>query len=995
MSAILSGPAKSDGLGTCSNRELKKIVLAEKGPKDDRVREIKRQLLCLGERAAPLVAAAASYEVAMHLAGADGGSVDFADAALWAAKSADLASKAGDDDLAKKARFAAAQLEYYGASDLDQLRKAEASVRTARANCATLGESEFCAVSLKLLAEVQRDIAALVPQGRKRAIDTVRQFLATSVGRTKSLNRASALLDLGTLVASGTEDDVTLAEIDEVQHALEEASSSFRDAGDTARMRLADVNLGAFLVERGPNTDASLRHAEDLLRPLATDGRVDPALQSIARKNLGGLLIRKQSGNRQRNVAEAIELLRGAHAETPTDNVEMRCRTAYNLAMALAASGVAQSETFAEAESLLQSAAEEASKAKLRGLAAKTIWMLATIKLQLLNGGDFEIVDPRDRERLLDEVKALMEEADTLTDGVRGAESKAIASDYLLAISADRDSSLLDAAVREMRRAGESVDRNSRPALWATIRNNLGNLCNDSRRPDLWPCAAQAYGEALQVRTREDFPREHADTAVNLAALRFRQRDWAGAATLYAEVAKNSTDNFDISMGRSIARYDAARSDRWFERGAYALAQLGRTEEAVRLADEGRVRFLRRRLGALDSRGGGGLMEHLSRVISSETVRIIMPVTTSAGTVVFVIHKKEGRVLIGQLFLNNLSGDKVARFLNSTWLNKYQTHWGPAGNSASNASWNAVLVEVGDWLGSQLIVPILDRMRDEGIPPGRSLMLVLQGELAQLPIHLAKLSNGNHLLQEYRLAYLPSLAVLVSPKADNRMRKLISIADPTAAPDLEFAPLEGRVGMLSSGITLTGPATRAAVLDAIGRAEIFHFVGHARFDPEHPEESSLRLAGDDRLKVREIEDAGVVRLPGLVILSACETGRFETATMANEFVGMPAAFVGLGSRGVISSLWPARDGPTLFLMAHLLKDLSTGKDPASALRSSQLWLAQADGRELAQTLHMLNPEKGSKAARLEFMLRVQYANVRPFEAPWAWAGFQFTGVTVQ
>lgn len=137
-----------------------------------------------------------------------------------------------------------------------------------------------------------------------------------------------------------------------------------------------------------------------------TDGRVDPALRSIARKNLGGLLIRKQSGNRQRNVAEAIELLRGAHAETPTEDVEMRCRTAYSLAMALAASGVDQSERFAEAESLLQSAAEEASKAKLHGLATKMLWMLATIKLQLLKGGDFEIVDPRDRGRLLDEVKS-------------------------------------------------------------------------------------------------------------------------------------------------------------------------------------------------------------------------------------------------------------------------------------------------------------------------------------------------------------------------------------------------------------------------------------------------------------------------------------------------------------------------------------------------------------------------------------------------------------
>lgn len=252
MSAILSGPAKSDALENCSNRELKKIVLAEKEPKDDRVREIKRQLLCLGESATPLVAAAASYSWQCTSPARTVGRSTSPTQRYGPASRPDLVSKAGDDDLAKKARLAAAQLEYYGASDLEQLRKAEASVRRAKADCGTLGESEFCAVSLKLLAELQRDIAALVPRGRQQAIDTFRQFLATSVGRTKSQDRASALLDLGTLVASGNEVDVSLAEIDEVQHALEEASSSFRDAGDTARMRLADVNLGAFPLNGAP-----------------------------------------------------------------------------------------------------------------------------------------------------------------------------------------------------------------------------------------------------------------------------------------------------------------------------------------------------------------------------------------------------------------------------------------------------------------------------------------------------------------------------------------------------------------------------------------------------------------------------------------------------------------------------------------------------------------------------------------------------------------------
>ncbi|PCK77678.1 hypothetical protein CPT34_28705 [Rhizobium sophoriradicis] len=988
------GQAPAEQRERCSAAELRKLVFANHPTGGDRIREIIRQLRCLGTDAPPRIAAAASYEVAMDRAGADGRPPDYAEGARWAKRSAELADKAGDHDLAAQARLAGAQLDYYAAADLDELRAAERSVRQAGADCATVTQPVHCAALLKLLGEVQRDITSHAPEMSAQAIETFRQFLTTKLGKVRGPERASALLDLGTLIAQAAPDDMSAKDLAEASDSLAEAASFFKSAGDVERAQIADINRGALLVDHGPNTAASLDLAEALLRPMATDPNIDPAFRLKARSNLGGLLARKQTGNREENIAEAIDLLEGVYDATPADGVEERARTIYNLANALSASGIDRAERLSKAEQLLESTIDATPSEGMEVRNTKLLWMLADVKLALLQGGDFEVFDPAERSRLLDEIKAIIGKADAIDRGQRSAEGQATVSDYLLAMTVDRDAAFRDEAISSMRQAAALVDRVSRPYLWATIQNNLGNLCNDARRPDLGGCAEQAYARALSVRTEREFPREHADTIVNLAALRFRQANWTEAAALYGEIARLSVKDFDISLGQAVARHDAARSDRWFERGSYSLARLGRTDEAVLLADQGRVRFLQQRLGAVAA-ATGDLAGHLAKVIDSDSVRLIIPVTTSAGTVVFFIGRQENRIRIGQLFLDNLSGDKVAGFVNGVWLQNYESSWERPGVLDRNAAFAPALAQTSEWLGTELVVPTLKAMDEQGIPARGKLVFVLQGELAQLPVHLARLANGKRLLEEEIVSYLPGLSLSVSAPQAGSPARIVSIADPSAAPDLNFAPLEGRIAAGEGGTTLTGPVTREGMMDVLAHADILHFVGHARFDAQDPEASSLRLTGEDRLTVGQIERAALDRLPRLVVLSACETGRSETATMANEFVGLPTAFIGLGVRGVVSSLWPASDGPTVLLMAHLMRDLSHGQDPALALREAQIWLSDATGRELAETLRALKPDKDTPAAKLEFVLRLRYADRRPFAAPWAWAGFQYTGVTMK
>src|SRR5260370_14870805 len=73
---------------------------------------------------------------------------------------------------------------------------------------------------------------------------------------------------------------------------------------------------------------------------------------------------------------------------------------------------------------------------------------------------------------------------------------------------------------------------------------------------------------------------------------------------------------------------------------------------------------------------------------------------------------------------------------------------------------------------------------------------------------------------------------------------------------------------------LTGAtATHDSVVRSLGRYTVFHFAGHALFDPERPERSALLLAGpaeSNRLEAGEIASMNLSNAR-LVVLSACRT----------------------------------------------------------------------------------------------------------------------------
>jgi CHAT domain-containing protein/tetratricopeptide (TPR) repeat protein len=999
----------------CTNAQLK--VDLKSAPSDpQRVPRLEKLLTCLGTRVDALAGAAAAYELALHFAGANKDvAPNYRRAVQWAKRSVAYLQPTNNVQLLIEAELAVLQLEYYGADDTSDLRKtADALASFSEVRCRLSRNQTTCAQAYDLLGKAERDLTDRGEEGaRIRAITAFKSFLNTDLGKQRGIERASALSDLGTLQAMVPSGQLGQEDVQTAASALREAGTIFHEAGELGRERLAHVNLGALLGTHMAASASALTEAETLLRPLAsaTEASFDPAVQQTAIRNLGSVLFQKQTGNRIKNLEEAIDYLRAAHAAVSRSAPELWAKTADNLAIALEASTVRSVDRLREARGLLTEALQLVERHAAPAAGVGPLTTLISVEIHLLwpsgtasaSSWFTEGFDTRDLKEAqagededIEAIGRLLERAKALTgqDRFYQAQIAALEADYMTATSAEDSTGALDAVVQKLRSALDSVKPAQQPALWATLQNNLGNRCNNRRRPDLAGCAVAAYQQALVVRTPDAMPREHVDTIVNLASLRFNQSDWKDAAELYLQAAAASRDAFDPTLGRELQLQDAGRSGRWFERVAFALAKMGRAAEAITIADNGRLRVLKELVkGTQVPSLAVSAVEQLPEVLPRETL-VLMPIVTSAGTVVFVAGWHDDAVVWRQVFLDKLGGDEVAPFLNSQWLARYNEIFNKATRSVDAAAqWNPTLATAATWMGSSLLGPVIASPELKELWPPKSIVLVVQGQLALLPLHIAQLPDGKRLIDIAEISYLPSLSLWHTASRWSSTHALVSVPDPSQSQDLAYAHLEAAFDERVAGRALTPPIRRDQVLDALAVADIFHFVGHARFDPDDPDSSGMRLAAGDKLTVREIVEARLVHAPQLVILSACETGRAEAVTMANEFVGLPAAFMSIGAKGVIASLWPASDAPTFFLMVRLIEELQVNsKKPTAALRDAQLWLSQRKGLELAQLLRTFDPQPGTRAAVLEQALRVNYRNVAPYSDPWAWAGFFYSGL---
>jgi hypothetical protein len=314
----------------------------------------------------------------------------------------------------------------------------------------------------------------------------------------------------------------------------------------------------------------------------------------------------------------------------------------------------------------------------------------------------------------------------------------------------------------------------------------------------------------------------------------------------------------------------------------------------------------------------------------------------------------------------------------------------------ARTTWRATLTDGVDWLRTAAMGPLTAQLGYAG-----PVTLVPVGDLVLLPLHAAASSSDEAAAAddtdragEVIWSYAPSAQILgpaaeaAVERAAQRPGVLHVGAAGTGRATLRYTELvpsalrrhAGRVTALHAA-----GAQRSAVLEAARDHHVYHFACHGAADARDPLDSHLRLA-DGRLTVRDLL---AQRLPArLAVLAACETG-VPYAHLPDEAVSLPAALLEAGVPGVVGTLWPVEELPTLMLTTRFY-DLWLGRrlPPATALHHAQRWLRTG----VVEQFEAYLGDSVGDAVRWPYRSTGRGGQRRIFAHPDCWAAFTYTGV---
>jgi CHAT domain-containing protein len=271
---------------------------------------------------------------------------------------------------------------------------------------------------------------------------------------------------------------------------------------------------------------------------------------------------------------------------------------------------------------------------------------------------------------------------------------------------------------------------------------------------------------------------------------------------------------------------------------------------------------------------------------------------------------------------------------------------------ARAASARAGLVRLHDWL----MRPVRDHLGASGTP----LVILADGDIAGIPFAaLLDAERGRYLLEDHPLRFAASLADAHGPAQPppGPVGPALLVADP-AFDRLEYPTLDPLPGaraetnslrvLYPDAVVLAGrDATLAEFTARAPRASVIHYAGHAVFDDARPERSFLVLAGEGDSGRLSAETVSGMELGGvrLVVLSACRTLRSRQGR-SGGFAGLSRAMLAAGAGGVVGSLWKVDDRLAQPLMLAFHREYRRTSDPARALREAQLHLLRSPDRAL-------------------------------------------------
>lgn len=298
--------------------------------------------------------------------------------------------------------------------------------------------------------------------------------------------------------------------------------------------------------------------------------------------------------------------------------------------------------------------------------------------------------------------------------------------------------------------------------------------------------------------------------------------------------------------------------------------------------------------------------------------------------------------------------------------------------------------QIAKQLSSELFGQVSDKLEKN------RLIIVPDGKLNYFPVSALPLPNSENnepILLSNEVIYEPSASTLsLLSKSQNQLdvasKNLLVFSDPVFSKEdsrmsaenkaeenlnAESASLENFrfVESLNSLARLTASKDEAdSIIDILGTSKadnysgysasreqllnaktadykIIHFATHGLISEERPELSGIVLSRFDESgqKLNEfvrLQDIYGLNLNSdLVVLSACETG-IGKEVRGEGLMSLNNAFLQVGAKSVMSSLWKVEDNATLELMKNFYQTLADEKvTPSKALQEAQIKMWQS------------------------------------------------------
>ncbi len=388
------------------------------------------------------------------------------------------------------------------------------------------------------------------------------------------------------------------------------------------------------------------------------------------------------------------------------------------------------------------------------------------------------------------------------------------------------------------------------------------------------------------------------------------------------------------------------------------------------------------------------LEQKLASLLADDTCILLLSYSSFGGTAVAIL-KDDSTLKIETFELGNLRSLKVTIQNAADWRQALER----AGNSSAGSSHRTK--EIGTSLGEHFYVPFCNWISGLGMPAPRHISIISSSGLSSTPLYLSQ--NQNRILaDDYSISFCTNIrssrqfSLHGIDSTDRMGLGLISNPERQDSEPLIFATVEGEIvkSFVERKTTVErAEANLAGAIATMKNSQIWHFSCHAEFDSLHPLKSQILLSGQDYISTESLLRHYDIPSPELVVLSACQTGLCDSK-LTEEYTGLTGAFLQLGAKGVVASLWSVSDLASCLIISLFYKNLFVERIPAPrALYEAQIWIRHATKSDILNLVQTWKSEEriNETNARNLYDAIAACQGQYPFSDPFYWSSFVYYG----